>query len=47
MKYTMPKYEIASVETEDILTASSLKYKVEKNDDGSGKVTVTTFDLFR
>ncbi len=47
MKYVTPKYEVAVVETEDILTASSEKYEVEWNDDGSGNVIMNAFDLFR
>ncbi len=47
MKYVPPKYEVAVVETEDILTASLEKYEVEKNNDGSGNVIMNAFDLFR
>ena len=47
MKYVTPKYEIAVIETEDILTASSEKYEIEQNNDGSGNVIMNAFDLFR
>ena len=47
MKYIAPKYEVGIVETKDILTASSEKYDIEKNDDGSGNVIMNAFDLFR
>ena len=47
MKYITPKIEISVIETEDILTASSEKYEIEKNDDGSGNVIMNAFDLFR
>ena len=38
MKYLTPKYEIAVVETEDILTASSNGYEISKTDAGEGKI---------
>ena len=50
MKYIAPKYELAVVETEDILTASSgqtANYEVEQKDDESGNVIMNAFDLFR
>ena len=47
MKYITPKIEISVIETEDILTASSEKYEIEKNEDGSGNVIMNAFDLFR
>ncbi len=47
MKYETPKCEIAVIETEDILTASSEKYEIERNNDGSGNVIMNAFDLFR
>lgn len=47
MKYVTPKYEVAIIETEDILTASSEKYEIEQNNDGSGNVIMNAFDLFR
>ena len=50
MKYIAPKYEMALVETEDILTASSgqaANYEIEQKDDGSGNVIMKAFDLFR
>ncbi len=47
MKYIAPKYEMALIETEDMLTASSEKYEIEKNDDGSGNIIMDAFDLFR
>ena len=46
MKYVTPKYEVAIIETEDILTASSEKYEIEQNNDGSGNITMNAFDLF-
>ena len=50
MKYVTPKYEVALIETEDILTASSgqtANYEIEQKDDGSGNVIMNAFDLFR
>ena len=47
MKYVKPKIEISVIETEDILTASSEKYEIEQNNDGSGNVIMNAFDLFR
>ena len=49
MKYIAPKYEMALIETEDILTASSgqaANYEIEQKDDGSGNITLNAFDLF-
>ena len=46
MKYIAPKYEMALIETEDILTASSDKYEVEQNN-GTGKIKMNVFDLFK
>ena len=40
MKYLTPKYEIAVVETEDVLTASSNGYEISKTDAGEGKIQV-------
>ena len=50
MKYIAPKYEMALIETEDILTASSgqaANYEIEQKGDGSGNVIMNVFDLFR
>ncbi len=47
MKYIAPKYEFATLETNDIITASTDKYEVENNNDGSGSVIMNAFDLFR
>ena len=47
MKYIAPKYEMALIETEDILTASSEKYEIEKNDDGSGNIIMDALSIFR
>ena len=38
MKYLTPKYEIAVVETEDVLTVSSNGYEISKTDAGEGKI---------
>ena len=46
MKYVAPRYEQAIVETKDIITASSDKYEIEQNDNGSGNVIMNAFDLF-
>lgn len=46
MKYIAPKYEMALIETEDILTASSEKYEIEQNNDGSGLVEIAISKLF-
>ena len=50
MKYVTPKYEVAVIETEDILTASSgqtANYEVEDNNDGTGNVIVDALSIFR
>ena len=47
MKYIAPKYEIATLEANDIITASTDKYEVEKSNDGSaGSVIMNAFDIF-
>ena len=49
MKYVTPKYEVAIIETEDILTASSgqtANYEIEQKDDGSGLVEIAISKLF-
>ena len=45
MKYDSPKYEIILLETESIL-ASSEKFEIQENEDGSGNVIMNAFDLF-
>ena len=50
MKYVTPKYEMALIETEDILTASlgqTSKYEIEQKDDGIGNIIMNAFDFFR
>ncbi len=50
MKYVTPKYGMAVIETEGILTAPSnqpFKYEVEQKGDGSRNVIMNVFDLFR
>ena len=49
MKYIAPKYEMALIETEDILTASSSQaanYEIEQKDDGSGNILIDMGKLF-
>ena len=49
MKYVTPKYEVAIVETEDILSASSgqaANYEIEQKDDGSGNILIDMGKLF-
>ena len=46
MKYVTPKYEVAVVETEDILTASSNGYEISKTDAGEGKIQLDFSKLF-
>lgn len=49
MKYVTPKYEVAIIETEDILTASSgqaANYEIEQKNDGSGLVEIAISKLF-
>ena len=38
---------MALIETEDILTASSEKYEIEKNDDGSRNIVMDALNIFR
>ena len=45
MRYEAPKYEMILLETENIL-ASSEKFEIQENDDGSGSVIMNAFDLF-
>ena len=47
MKYVTPKLEITVLETEDILAASSEKYEIKENDDGSGNIIMDAFNIFR
>ena len=50
MKYIAPKYEMAFIETEDILTASSgqaANYEIEQKDDGSGNIIMNALDIFK
>ena len=47
MKYVTPKLEITVLETEDILAASSEKYEIEENDDGSGNIIMDAINIFR
>ena len=47
MKYVAPRYEKTIVETEDILTASSEKYEIKKNNDGSGSIIMDALSIFR
>ena len=46
MKYIAPKYEIATLEAKDIITASNNKYEVKTNNDGSGSVIMNAYNLF-
>ena len=46
MKYVTSKYEMAVVETEDILTASSNGYEISKTDAGEGKIQLDFSKLF-
>ena len=46
MKYVTPKYELTVLETEDVLAASSEKYEIEQNDDGSGNIIMDAFNIF-
>ena len=46
MKYVTPKYEIAVVETEDVLSASSNGYEISKTDAGEGKIQLDFSKLF-
>ena len=45
MRYEAPKYEMILLETENIL-ASSEKFEIQENDDGSGNVIMNAFNLF-
>ena len=47
MKYVTPRYEQTVIETKDILTASSEKYEIEQNHNGSGNVIMNALDIFR
>ena len=46
MKYITPKYEVAVIETEDILTVSSNGYEISKTDTGEGKIQLDFSKLF-
>lgn len=47
MKYVTPKYENAIIETKDIITASTVKFEIEQNDNGSGNVIMNALDIFK
>lgn len=44
MKYEEPTYEIATVETEDVLTPS-FAFEISKTDAGEGKIKMNFSDL--
>ena len=46
MKYVTPNYDLKIAETEDFILASNEKYEITRNDDGSGNVIFTAFDIF-
>ena len=46
MKYIAPKYEMALIEAEDIVTASSNGYEISKTDAGEGKIQLDFSKLF-
>ena len=45
MKYESPEYKKTVIETEDIVTASSV-FKITKTDTGSGKIQMDFSKLF-
>lgn len=45
-KYESPIIEIAQLEANDIITASSNKYEIEDEGEGSGNVIFDTSNLF-
>ncbi len=47
MKYETPKYKAVIVETKDVITASTDKYEIEQNDNGTGNVIMNALDLFK
>ena len=47
MKYISPKYELFVMEANDVITASTDKYEVEDNKDGTGNVIMNAFDIFK
>ena len=47
MKYVTPIYDMTIALAEDVLTASSEKYEVEQNNNGSGSVIINAFNLFK
>ena len=47
MKYVTPRYEQTVIKAKDILTASSEKYEIEQNNNGSGNVIMNALDIFR
>lgn len=47
MKYVTPKYEAVIVETKDVIAASVDKYEIEQNENGSGNVIISAFDIFK
>ena len=46
MKYVTPKYEMAVIETEDVLLASSDRFEISKSDTGEGKIQIEFSKLF-
>ncbi len=48
MKYVTPKYENATIETKNILTASTDKFEIEhdQSTEGKGNVIINALDIF-
>lgn len=49
MKYVTPKYENAIIETKDIITASTDKFEIQRDekDEGKGNVVMNALDIFK
>ena len=46
MKYVPPKYERAFIKTQDVLTASTNRFEIKQNENGTGNVIMNALDLF-
>lgn len=49
MKYVTPKYENATIETKDLLTASTDKFEIQRDekDECKGNVVMNALDIFK
>ena len=46
MKYLAPEYENASIETKDIITASTDKFEIQHDHNDKGNIIIKALDIF-